>query len=367
MSVSRTRAPLRPAQALAAWMGFVLASSLIAVELIARTAIDDPIDDANLIGMVDRGSDLRRMTPGKSWRTKAGVEIHINDQGFRSRYTGSTIGPKPSGATRIAVLGDSETFCRALAYDDCLPGRLEITLNSKFQNARFQVLSYGIPGTNTRDHQRWLREIVLPMKPDVVLLNYVMNDIELFDNTTLVDLGHWYDHSLAIRALRYAFFARKTVALQREKGRIYTRWYAGHDDRIWADYFASLYANPELWYAMRHTLSEMRQETELSGASFVVTALATLAAVTNFEFEQYRYRDALAKLRTLQEDGIRFIDTLPAYVQAGQPARHYTVSDLDLHHNAAGNRLLVDFIVAHAEFGTAIERVAVETADSPET
>ena len=118
---------------------------------------------------------------------------------------------------------------------------------------------------------------------------------------------------------------------------------------------------------MRHTLSEMRQETELSGASFVVTALATLAAVTNFEFEQYRYRDALAKLRTLQEDGIRFIDTLPAYVQAGQPARHYTVSDLDLHHNAAGNQLLVDFIVVHAEFDAAIEQAAVETADSPET
>lgn len=339
----------------ALWALFVVVSSLVAAEAIGRLALEDPIADPHLVGMVDPSSDSRRMTPSKSYTSTAGVRIHINEFGFRTRTADARI-PAPSDARiRIAVLGDSETFCEALPYDHCLPGQLEKSLRARYPTADFEVLSFGIPGTNTRDHLRWLREIVLPLQPDVVLLNYVLNDIELFDRTTIIDLRHWYDRSFLVRYVRYQRFLTHTAELRREKARVYRRWVETRSHAIWSDYFASLYGDPELWNAMRATLRSLRDESEAAGAAFIMTALAALAEVSDFRFDYYPYRESLAKLRTLGDDGIRFVDMLPAYVEADRPALDYAVTLADLHHNERGNRLLVDYLIERPEFRGLIE------------
>ena len=339
----------------ALWMLFVVVTSLIAAEGIARLVLDDPISDPNLIGMLDRESDVRRMTPRKSYTSAAGISIHINELGFRTRTADASVRPPSGDRIRIAVIGDSETFCQALPYDDCLPGRLEISLRERYRGVDLEVLSFGIPGTNTRAHLRWLLDIVLPLRPDIVLLNFVMNDIELFDQTTIVDLRHWYDRSFLVRYVRYQRFRKRTAELQREKARVYRRWVDTRSHQIWGDYFASLYADPDLWDAMHTTLSSLRDESEQAGAAFIMIALAALAEVDDFRFEHYRYREPLAVLRTLNDDGFRFVDALPAYVNAGRPALDYAVSPRDLHHNALGNRLLVDYLIDHELFRSVMD------------
>jgi hypothetical protein len=344
------------ARQLLAWVLFLLVASAAATEFVAPLLLADPVD-TNLFGMVDRRQHSRRMMPGQSWTTRQGVEIHINELGFRTRVAHGTIPAKSAQRIRIAVLGDSETFCMALPYDDCLPGRLQLVLNEKFPDTSFEVLSFAIPGANTLDQMRWLQQIVIPLEPDLVVLHYVLNDIELFDVGSSVDLGHWYDRSFVVRYVRYSLFQRETNELRREKARVYKRWNDTADQTIWADYLASLYASGSLWNWMRTTLREMNSSCERAEIEFLVTTIAALAAWPDFRLESNPYRDSFAVLRSIRDDGIAFIDPLPAYGGAGLSLEEIVVSPTDYHHNAAGNRLLVDYIVEQPEFTQRIQRI----------
>ena len=351
------------ARKLLAWVLFLLVASAAATEFVAPLLLADPVD-TNLFGMVDRRQHSRRMVPGQSWTTRQGVEIHINELGFRTRVARGTIPAKSAQRIRIAVLGDSETFCMALPYDDCLPGRLQLVLNQKFPDTSFEVLSFAIPGANTLDQMRWLQQIVIPLEPDLVVLHYVLNDIELFDVGNSVDLGHWYDRSFVVRYVRYSLFQRETNELRREKARVYKRWNDTADQTIWADYLASLYASGPLWSWMRTTLREMNSSCENAEVEFLVTTIAALAAWPDFRLESNPYRDSFAVLRSIRDDGIAFIDPLPAYAGAGLSLEEIVVSPTDYHHNAAGNRLIVDYIVEQPEFTDRIQRIQRKSGTS---
>lgn len=340
----------------ATWVLFVLVASAGVTEIVAPLVLQDPVD-TNLFGMVDRRQHSRRMMPSQSWTTQQGVEIHTNELGFRTRVARGTIPAKSAQRVRIAVLGDSETFCMALPYDDCLPGRLQLVLNERFPGTSFEVLSFAIPGANTLDQMRWLRQIVIPLEPDLVVLHYVLNDIELFDVGSSIDLGHWYDRSFVVRYVRYSLFQRETNELRRKKAGVYERWNATADQTIWADYLASLYASAPLWNWMRATLREMSSSCERADIEFLVTTLAALAAWPDFRLETNPYQESFAVLRSIREDGIAFIDPLPAYAGAGLSLEEIVVSPTDYHHNAAGNRLLVDYIVEQPEFTQRIQRI----------
>ncbi len=212
---------------------------------------------------------------------------------------------------------------------------------------------------------RWLRQIVIPLEPDLVLLHYVLNDIELFDVGSSIDLGHWYDRSFLVRYVRYSLFQRETNELRRKKARIYERWNATADQTIWADYLASLYASGPLWNWMRATLREMNSSCERAEIEFLVTTIAALAAWTDFRLESNPYRDSFAVLRSIRDDGIAFIDPLPAYGGAGLSLEEIVVSPTDYHHNAAGNRLIVDYIVEQPEFTDRIQRIQGKPGASP--
>ena len=56
----------------------------------------------------------------------------------------------------------------SLAYDECFPGRLERVLHRRYPDSLFDVISFGVVGTNTLQHEQWLKDLVLPLQPDLV-------------------------------------------------------------------------------------------------------------------------------------------------------------------------------------------------------
>ena len=90
---------------------------LVLAEVVARWMLTDPID-AQLAGMIEDVGELQRLTPGGSWRTKQGVAIHANELGFRCETPCDRIPSKSADRIRVAVLGDSETFCESLPFRD---------------------------------------------------------------------------------------------------------------------------------------------------------------------------------------------------------------------------------------------------------
>lgn len=340
------------------WATFVLLTSFAATELIAPLIFEDPVDDPNLIGAVYRAPIGRfRWKPGR-WTTELGVEIHINDLGFRSRHPGP-VPPRSPDTVRIAVIGDSESFCGSLAYDDCFPGRLETTLSRSFADTPFEVLGFAIGGTNTLDHEQWLEKIVLPLEPDLVILSYVMNDIELFDREiNVVDLTHWYDRSFVIRSARYALSKRRSDRIRHEASAYKERRRSGFRQAgAWANYLNALYESPDLWAAVRNTLLRMKELCDSAGVAFLVTSPPPLAGVSDFRLDRYPYRQGRLLLRRLAEDGIEFIEPLPAYESLGKPGIELAVAVNNYHHGAESNHLLVDFVVAHPAFRRALESI----------
>lgn len=111
--------------------------------------------------------------------------IQRNSLGFRERE----IARKAPNTMRIVVLGDSFTFGQGIAREDRLTERLAGLLASHEQGGagqdgmRYEVLNFGTPGAETIDHIETLRGEVLAVSPDLILLQWYVNDVEGHDKT----------------------------------------------------------------------------------------------------------------------------------------------------------------------------------------
>lgn len=357
----RARAELPLSRRRLPWAGLAVALLLTAVglELGAVLLFDDPVD-AGLAGLRERGGPVPRMVAGRTWVTRQGVEIHSNDLGYRSARAGDTVPPKDPARLRVAVLGDSETFCKRLAWEDCLPGLLEARLPEAFPGRDFEVLAFAIEGTHTGHHLELLRRVVLPLAPDLVILNYALNDIEVFEqDASVVDFGHWSNRSRFVRVLRAAWARREAARLRRAMLERYELAETeGPPSARWAGYYAQLYGSP-LWSGNRRRLLEMERLCREAGAAFVVISSTEVTAVESFEPADYPHREAAAAVASLARDLV-FVDPLPAFRRAGRPGRAYYVSPGDAHKNALGNRL-----IAEALLGAPAFRAVVEGLDDP--
>ena len=330
-----------------------IAIGAITLELGARGVLEDPVD-ANLAGLVEERS-APRLEPGE-WVTKHGVEIHLNELGFRSALPNEPIPPRSADEIRIAVVDDSETLCLSLPYAECMPGRLDRVLRRELPDDSFEVFGFAVASTNSQDHLEMLKAYVIGIEPDLVVLNHNLNDIEAL-RSARVDLSHWYDRSLVVRYLRHHRFQRQLDAFIEARVKQYRLIRRSKGVRgVAPDVYASMYSS-ELWDANLRTFREMKRVSEAAGAGFLVVSNTAIGGVESFEPGRYPFRDSLEVLRTLGDHDIPFVDTLPAFARAGKPGSHYYVTPDDAHKNAEGNRILVENLVAHPEFRASIERI----------
>lgn len=76
----------------------------------------------------------------------------------------------------IAVIGDSHTYSvRSAKREDSFPARLEHHLKA-LTDKSIKVLNFGVPGYNMTQELEVLRAKTLPFKPDLVILQYCIND-----------------------------------------------------------------------------------------------------------------------------------------------------------------------------------------------
>lgn len=105
------------------------------------------------------------------------VPMEVNLLGLR----GPLVTPqKPPGVFRILGLGDSFTFAVGVREPDTCLRRLESQLNiarpAGGDAPTFQVLNAGTQGYNIRDEVLYLEHRWLPLAPDLVLVNFYLND-----------------------------------------------------------------------------------------------------------------------------------------------------------------------------------------------
>jgi len=99
----------------------------------------------------------------------------INLQGFNDINFNKAKAP---GIFRIAVVGDSVSFGWKMWQEEAFPKRLEHHLNKR-QEKRYEVYNFSVPGYNTAQERELLKERVISYDPDMAILVFCPNDIEM--------------------------------------------------------------------------------------------------------------------------------------------------------------------------------------------
>jgi hypothetical protein len=122
--------------------------------------------------------------PRNYFDADGGVEMDVNSLGFR----GPDVSPqKPTGTYRILGVGDSFTFGVGVREPDTFLRRLESQFNGRENGRRFEVLNVGVQGYNTRDEVLTLEGRWLAFNPDLVLINFYLNDA--YDDSAFLNAG----------------------------------------------------------------------------------------------------------------------------------------------------------------------------------
>jgi lysophospholipase L1-like esterase len=143
--------------------------ALLSCEVVVRFMIDAwPFEDALYVQnhLTARDLTLRWRPPPSKGR---------NSLGLRNRE----VYPKEDGVYRILFLGDSLIWSGETNSGKLHTEVLEYRLNTYSKNRSFsyEVINAGIPGYNTYQELEFLKIYGLDMKPDLVILSFVFNDL----------------------------------------------------------------------------------------------------------------------------------------------------------------------------------------------
>jgi len=120
-----------------------------------------------------------RLEPGARIRfttSEFDTEIAINRSGVRDD---EELGSKPPGERRIAILGDSLVLSVQVPFEQTFGELLERRLNARQSRYRYRVINAGVQGYGPVEELFFLRSVVIPLQPDIVIHTlFVGNDAE---------------------------------------------------------------------------------------------------------------------------------------------------------------------------------------------
>ena len=118
----------------------------------------------------DPETGLRILIPGK----QVGP-IRINSLGFRSPEINVR---KPESTIRVAFLGGSTTYCAEVGSNELTWPDLVIQgLRQRWPAAAFDYINGGVPGYTVKSSSKQLRQRILALTPDVIVIYQAINDM----------------------------------------------------------------------------------------------------------------------------------------------------------------------------------------------
>lgn len=250
-----------------------------------------------------------------------GATVSIDSAGLRDREFPRE---KPAGVYRIVWLGDSTTFGWGVPLAGTAPKILERELNASGRG-RFEVLNAGVGNYGTVQEVEHYLTIDRAFHPDLVILEYFINDAEPVPRERTVGLfGHSYLVAFAL--------ARFDGALR----------LAGLRPG-WRDYYASLYreGSPGL-QAAEQALGRLAEVTAQDGTGLLVAVLPELHQIEGaypFASEHRKIEDYLASRQ------VRTID-LVACLRGHGPETSLWITPADTHPNVKANTLIAGCVGA---------------------
>ena len=142
------------------------------------------------------------------------------------------------GEIKIVALGSSST-AGAGAGDPraCYPARLEVELNTRYPDKRFQVLNLGAGGQLASDMLARIRSVILPQSPSLVIWQTGVNDavrnvgLDSFRNTLQSGIDELTAHDIDVILLDMQFYPR-SEQVSGYRDYLTTMWEVGKEKNV---------------------------------------------------------------------------------------------------------------------------------------
>jgi lysophospholipase L1-like esterase len=264
-----------------------------------------------------------------------GVLYETNRWGFRGPDVPRR---KPPGSFRIVVVGDSIAMGQGVAYENTYVARLGRALAQRWPERRIETLGLGLAGLHAFGVLERLKQVGLPLEPDLVVYGFTLNDIQ----------GRAYrkfpgDYQTQ-RAIRFALSNRSPLYLWRlleprllSLRELVAPPLGSYVYTLNQNYFH----NPAAWRDLETALDDFATGSEALGICTQVL-IHTKLYYLHFLHPFRRHYEAVAT--AARERGLTATITFPWF--RGHDAPSLWVSTIDTHPNAEGHRLLAEALGA---------------------
>ena len=231
------------------------------------------------------------LVPGENFSATS-----INADGFRGRDYQVPKGPE---TFRIIMVGDSETLSVKLPDKDTLPYQLQELLNQNSEGINYEVLNFGVEGYCTFQELEMLKTKGLKYEPDLIILNYVLNDPEPGE--------YYFQKNFFIRhsaLVRYFTFRIKKRLIKKERKAL------GIDTEIDNYYY---YHQPKYFDRVKDAILEMSEIAGDSNHKLLVVIFPTSSIMVKDFRANYPYWPLHELVRGIKSKNMATIDLLDEF------------------------------------------------------
>lgn len=242
---------------------------------------------------------------------------------------------------RVVVLGDSLAYGQGVwPYDKRFPEQALTIFQKRHPGLDIEIINTGIAGQDLIQHNQYLANFVLALKPDFVLYQWYINDM----NTTYDDLSLFVAPPLVSNAKWNKTLTEKSVLyflLQRTWGQIRTQ--SGLQRNV-NEYLTAKFSDPKSKYALaaneqlNKLLNRLKQENIPRG----------IVLFPSFDTKMSAYQLGFLHKQVLdvcQEHEIGCLDLRQAYSNYDGQIKDLWANIFDHHPSALAHRVAAEEIV----------------------
>ncbi|MBN1352364.1 SGNH/GDSL hydrolase family protein [candidate division KSB1 bacterium] len=262
--------------------------------------------------------------------------VRFNKLQFREREFDIA---KADSIYRIAIIGDSFAYGQGIPIAERFSNLIGTYLEAKRCSVACEVLNFGRSGAETVDHLEILNSIVLKTRPDFVLLQWFVNDVEGHDKSgrpgsmTLAPSDELHAKLQSASALYFL------VSLQ---------WYALQEALGWAgsysDYISRRFSDPQCLdsqesnRALKQFIQSCQDNDIRMGIVLFPDVVGDLNANYPFAFLHERV------IAICDEESTLYVDLRDPFSKEKE-YRKLWVNQFDRHPSSLANRLAADCII----------------------
>lgn len=285
-----------------------------------------------------------RYNPG-SVKYEGNVEYKYNKSGFRDIDHNLLANP---GVKRIVVLGDSVTDGYGVNVDDMFSSILQSKMGSSTE-----VINIAQGGMDTKQEVHLFKLYGLQYKPDIVIVNFVLNDFDGGSSLKKGDTGKTKNKNAKKKSNTIGLLGGISVdpkfkSMLKRSALIYfvkerlenVKGLITGDEVLTQDYFTRTWGQVD----SRASVSAAFKELSDLGKSNNFKPYVIIWPILN-DFENYRYKDLHNWVTTeTAKMGVKSIDLLPFYAKYSY-RKLQVLSEDNVHPNRIGHEIAVDTFI----------------------